>query len=180
MWYQKEFGVAILCSISVFLKIFLNTIPDDAVFKEEKCPNTLLGIICQGTRGLILLFESYKMALSDDRRKEIPWFFARGRKEAEFFCTLHATLFTNTTTAHTFCSWATLMYTFSLSFYQLFIPKLQHVAKLRTNLLWLNRAIPYLDGSSYPLRSGGNTWPGYSIDLVGLMASEVRDVMFYP
>lgn len=41
--------------------IFLKTIPNGAVFKEEKCPNTLLGIICQlGAGGLILLFESFE------------------------------------------------------------------------------------------------------------------------
>lgn len=53
---------------------------------EEKCLNPLLGLICKlGASGLILLIEFYKMALSGDVEKEVPLFFARGRKEAEFF-----------------------------------------------------------------------------------------------
>ena len=86
MWYQKEFSVTISRSIIVFLKIFLKTIPNAAVYMEEKCLNPLLGIICKlGARSLILLVEFYKMTLRGDVGKEVPLFFARGRKEAEFF-----------------------------------------------------------------------------------------------
>lgn len=49
------------------------------------CPNSLLDVICKlvGT-GLIPLFQFDNMALNGDTRKEVPLFFARGRKEAEF------------------------------------------------------------------------------------------------
>lgn len=67
-------------------KNILKTIPNDAVYMEEKCLNPLLGIICKsGASGLILLVEFYRMSLSGDVGKGIPLLFARGRKEAEFF-----------------------------------------------------------------------------------------------
>lgn len=52
-------SVAISHSISVFLKIFSKTLPSNTLFMEEKCPNSLLDIICKlGDSGLILLLNS--------------------------------------------------------------------------------------------------------------------------
>lgn len=43
----SKVSVTISHNVNVFLKIFLKTVPNDIVYMEEKCLNTLLGIVCK-------------------------------------------------------------------------------------------------------------------------------------
>lgn len=70
--------MAISNNISAYLKLFLKTVPNDAVSMEETmCSNPLLDIICKLVgRGLVPLFEFDSLALSGDMGNEVPLFFA--------------------------------------------------------------------------------------------------------